>query len=84
MGLPVYVTEYLPAHVATATSGKNVVAVLGNIRDAFSIREWGGMSMMRDEISQATSARVRFYGMAFANSKVTRAKAMVQLQVTNA
>jgi HK97 family phage major capsid protein len=84
MGLPVYVTEYLPAHVATATSGKNVVAVLGNVRDAFSIREWGGMSMMRDEISQATSARVRFYGMAFANSKVTRAKAMVQLQVTNA
>jgi HK97 family phage major capsid protein len=84
MGLPVYVTEYLPAHVATATTGKNVIAVLGNIRDSFSVREWGGMSMMRDEISQATSARVRFYGMAFANSKVTRAKAMVQLQVTNA
>jgi HK97 family phage major capsid protein len=84
LGLPVYVTEYLPTHVSTATSGKNCVAVLGNVRDSFSIREWGGMSMMRDEISQATSARVRFYGMAFANSKVTRAKAMVQLQVTNA
>jgi len=33
---------------------------------------------------QPPPLRVRFYGMAFANSKVTRAKAMVQLQVTNA
>lgn len=84
MGLPVYVTEYTPAHVATATTGKNVVCVLGNIRDGFSVREWGGISMMRDEISQAASARIRFYGMAFANSKVTRAKNLVQLQITNA
>lgn len=84
MGLPVYVTEMLPAHVATATTGKNVVAVLGNIRDSFSIREWGGMSMYRDELTAASSARIKFGAWMFANSVVTRAKALVQLQVTNA
>lgn len=84
MGLPVYVTEYLPAHVATATTGKNVVAVLGNVRDAFSIREWSGMSMYRDELTAASSGRIKFGAWMFANSLVTRAKAMVQLQVTNA
>jgi HK97 family phage major capsid protein len=84
MGLPVYVTEYLPAHVATATTGKNVVAVLGNISDGFSVREWGGVGMIRDEITAASSARVIFQGMAFANSAFTRVKSLVQLQVTNA
>ena len=84
MGLPVYVTEYLPAHVATATTGKNVVAVLGNIRDSFSIREWGGMTMYRDELTAASSARIKFGAWMFANSVVTRAKALVQLQVSNA
>jgi HK97 family phage major capsid protein len=84
MGLPVYVTEFLPAHVATSTTGKNVVAVLGNVRDAFSIREWGGMSMYRDELTAASSGRIKFGAWMFANSLVTRAKAMVQLQVTNA
>jgi HK97 family phage major capsid protein len=84
MGLPVYVTEFLPAHVATATTGKNVIAVLGNIRDGFSVREWGGIGMIRDEITAASSARVIFQGMAFANSAFTRVKSLVQLQVTNA
>jgi HK97 family phage major capsid protein len=84
MGLPVYVTEYLPAHVATATTGKNTIAVLGNIRDGFSVREWGGIGMIRDEITAASSARVIFQGMAFANSAFTRVKSLVQLQVTNA
>ena len=84
MGLPVYVTEYLPAHVATASTGKNVVAVLGNISEGFSVREWGGVGMIRDEISAASSARVIFQGMAFANSAFTRVKSLVQLQVTNA
>ena len=84
MGLPVYVTEYLPAHVATATTGKNVVAVLGNISEGFSVREWGGVGMIRDEITAASSARVIFQGMAFANSAFTRVKSLVQLQVTNA
>lgn len=84
MGLPVYVTEYLPAHVATATTGKNVVAVLGAISDGFAVREWGGVGMIRDEITAASSARVIFQGMAFANSAFTRVKSLVQLQVTNA
>lgn len=84
LGLPVYVTEYLPAHDSTASTGKNVVAVLGNIKDAFAIREWGGMTMYRDEVTQAASGRIRFGAWMFANSLVTRAKAMVQLQVTNA
>ena len=83
MGLPVYVTEYLPAHVASA-AGKNVLAVVGNIRDGFSVREWGGIGMIRDEITAASSARVIFQGMAFANSAFTRVKSLVQLQVTNA
>lgn len=84
MGLPIYVTEFVPAHTSTATTGKNVVAVLGNVRDAFSIREWGGMTMYRDEVTAASSARIKFGAWMFANSVVTRAKAMVQLQVTNA
>jgi HK97 family phage major capsid protein len=84
MGLPVYVTEYLPAHVATGTTGKNVIAVLGGISDGFSVREWGGIGMIRDEITAASSARVIFQGMAFANSAFTRVKSLVQLQVTNA
>ena len=84
MGLPVYVTEYLPAHVATATTGKNCIAVLGNISEAFAIREWGGMSITRDEFSLSGTARIRYQGMQFANSNFTRVNALVQLQVTNA
>jgi HK97 family phage major capsid protein len=83
MGLPVYVTEYLPAHIATATTGKNCLAVLGNISDGFAIREWGGIGMIRDEITAMSSARVIFQGMMFANSQFTRVKSLVQLQVTN-
>jgi len=81
-GLPVYVTEF--TRVSTAAAGVNVLAVLGNIRDGFSIREWGQMTLMRDEISQAASARVRFYGTMFAQSDHTRVKSLVQLAVTNA
>ena len=84
MGLPVYITEYLPAHVATATTGKNCIAVLGNISEAFAIREWGGMSITRDEFSLSGTARIRYQGMQFANSDFTRVNALVQLQVTNA
>lgn len=84
LGLPVYVTEYLPAHDSTASTGKNVVAVLGNYKDGFAIREWGGMTMYRDELTAASSGRIKFGAWMFANSLVTRAKAMVQLQVTNA
>ena len=84
MGLPVYVTEYLPAHISTGTTGKNCLAVLGNISDGFAIREWAGIGMIRDEITAMSSARVIFQGMMFANSQFTRVKSLVQLNVTNA
>lgn len=84
MGLPVYITEYLPAHVTTAGTGKNCIAVLGNISESFAIREWGGMSITRDEFSLSGTARIRYQGMQFANSDFTRVNALVQLQVTNA
>ena len=84
MGLPVYVTEYLPAHVATATTGKNVIACLGNISECFAMREWGSMSVTRDEYSLSGTGRIRYQGMMFANSNFTRVNALVQLQVTNA
>jgi len=83
MGLPVYITEYLPAHVSSA-AGKNCIAILGNISESFAIREWGGMSITRDEFSLSGTARIRYQGMQFANSDFTRVNALVQLQVTNA
>jgi HK97 family phage major capsid protein len=83
MGLPVYVTEYLPAHASGGTA-KNTIAVLGTIRDGYAVREWGGVGMIRDEITAASSARVIFQAMAFANAAFTRTNALVQLQVTNA
>jgi HK97 family phage major capsid protein len=84
MGLPVYVTEYLPAHVTTGTTGKNVLACLGNISECFAMREWGTMSVTRDEYSLSGTGRIRYQGMMFANSDFTRVNALVQLQVTNA
>jgi len=83
MGLPVYVTEYLPAHASGATN-KNVLACLGNISEAFAMREWGTMSVTRDEYSLSGTGRIRYQGMMFANSDFTRVNALVQLQVTNA
>lgn len=83
-GRPIYVTEYLPTHSSTGTTGKNCVCCLGRISDAFSIREWGGISIMRDDITLRDTGRVHFTALAFAASKLTRKKALVQLQVTNA
>jgi HK97 family phage major capsid protein len=84
LGLPVYVTDYLPTHVSTASTGKNVLALLGNFSEAYAIREWGGMSMRRDDLTSANSARIVFRGFGWGNAAFTRGKAMVQLQVTNA
>lgn len=82
LGRPVYVTEYLPTHSSTGSTGKNCIALFGRISDAFAIREWGGISVMRDEITKA--GMVRYKGMVFGNSKQTRVKALVGLHVTNA
>jgi HK97 family phage major capsid protein len=83
-GLPVFITEYIPAQVTTNTTGKNCLVVLGGIRDSFAMREWGSMSVTRDEYSLSGTGRIRYQGMMFANSNFTRVNALVQLQVTNA
>jgi hypothetical protein len=83
MGLPVFVSEFLPTHNSTA-GGKNVVLSLGNHQEAYSAREWAGASIMRDEMTLAASAQVKFQGTMFMNGNFTRAKAIVQCQVTNA
>jgi HK97 family phage major capsid protein len=84
LGLPVYVTDYLPGHVSTPTTGKNVLALLGNFQEGYAIREWGGMTMRRDDLTSANSARIVFRGFGWGNAAFTRGKAIVQLQVTNA
>ena len=84
MGLPVYVTEFLPTHSSTATTGKNVILSLGNHNEGYSAREWAGATIMRDDLSLAASAQVKFQGTMFMNGNFTRAKAIVQMQVTNA
>ena len=82
MGLPVYVTEFAPAYKLVAASGVNTMLICGNVRDAFSAREWTGMNIDRDALTLAGSGQVKFQGTMFANSAFTRAKAIVQLQVT--
>jgi HK97 family phage major capsid protein len=85
MGLPVYVTEYVPTQNTTISTGKNCLVVLGTIKEAFAMREWGpSMSITRDEYSLSGTGRIRYQGMMFANSNFTRVNALVQLQVTNA
>ena len=81
-GLPVDVTEYLPAHVSTGTTGKNVVACLGVLDDAYAAREWAGVGMVRDEIT--SPGKVKLTGMVFAQGEFVLHKSLVQLQVTNA
>jgi HK97 family phage major capsid protein len=89
LGLPVYVTEYVPTQKTAAGSaggyaGYNTLAVLGNISEGFAVREWAGIGMIRDEITAAASARVIYQGMMFANSDFTRVKSLVQVCGLNA
>ena len=84
MGLPVYVTPYVPVNVATAsTAVKTVMAVVGDIRESYSVREWAGIGMIRDDITLATTGQVKYTAMAFANANITRGDALVQLRVAN-
>lgn len=82
LGLPVFVSEFAPAYKLLAASGVNTMLICGNVRDAFSAREWTGMNIDRDALTLAGSGQVKFQGTMFANSAFTRAKAIVQLQVT--
>ena len=85
LGLPVFVSEFTgPTHITTATTGKNVVLSLGNHNEGYSAREWAGATIMRDDLSLAAAAQVKFQGTIFMNGNFTRAKAIVQCQVTNA
>ena len=83
MGLPVYVTPYIPVNVATAGTTKTVMAVVGDIRESYSIREWAGIGMIRDDITLATTGQVKYTAMSFANANITRGDALVQLRVSN-
>jgi hypothetical protein len=85
LGLPVFVSEFTgPTHITTASTGKNVVLSLGNHNEGYSAREWAGATIMRDDLSLAAAAQVKFQGTMFMNGNFTRAKAIVQCQVTNA
>jgi HK97 family phage major capsid protein/HK97 family phage prohead protease len=80
MGRPVYIAPWAPAKITAA--GNNTPLVFGNVREAFSCVEWGNMGLIRDEITLAGTGRVKFQGMVFANSKITRAKAVTQFKIT--
>lgn len=80
MGRPVYIAPWAPSKITAA--GNNTPLVFGNIREAFSCVEWGNMGLIRDEITLAGTGRVKFQGMVFANSKITRAKAVTQFKIT--
>jgi HK97 family phage major capsid protein len=82
MGLPVYVTQYVPVLVTTSAA-KTVMAVVGDIRESYAIRQWAGIGMIRDDITLATTGQVKYTALAFANANVTRGDALVQLRVVN-
>jgi len=82
MGLPVYVTQYVPVNTTT-TALKTVMAVVGDIRESYSIRQWAGIGMIRDDITLATTGQVKYTALAFANANVTRGDSLIQLRVTN-
>ena len=80
MGRPVYIAPWAPSKITAA--GNNTPLVFGDIREAFACVEWGNMGLIRDEITLAGTGRVKFQGMVFANSKITRAKAVTQFKIT--
>ncbi len=84
MGLPVYVSEFTGPTQATGAGAKNTIFSLGNHNEGYSAREWAGATIMRDDLSLAAAAQVKFQGTMFMNGNFTRAKAIVQMQVTNA
>ena len=79
MGRPVYIAPYAPGR-ATAAVTNQVPLVFANVREAFAIREWGGISMYRDEVT--TPGLVKFQAMVFVNSAVVRPKAVAALKIT--
>lgn len=79
MGRPVYIAPYAPGR-QTAAVTNSVPLMFANVSEAFAIREWGGISMFRDDVT--TPGLVKYQGMVFANSKVIRPKAVAALKIT--
>ncbi len=79
MGRPVYIAPYAPGR-QTAAVTNSIPLMFANVNEAFAIREWGGISMFRDDVT--TPGLVKFQGMVFANSKIVRPKAVAALRIT--
>lgn len=79
MGRPVYIAPYAPGR-QTAAVTNSIPLMFANVNEAFAIREWGGVSMFRDDVT--TPGLVKFQGMVFVNSKIVRPKAVAALRIT--
>ena len=79
MGRPVYIAPYAPGR-QTAAVTTSIPLMFANVREAFAVREWGGISMFRDDVT--TPGLIKFQAMVFANSKVTRPKAVAAMRIT--
>lgn len=79
LGRPVYIAPYAPGR-QTAAVTNSVPLMFANVQEAFAIREWGGISMFRDDVT--TPGTIKFQGMVFSNSKVVRPKAVAALRIT--
>jgi len=79
MGRPVYIAPYAPGRQTAAVTNP-IPLMFANVNEAFAIREWGGVSMFRDDVT--TPGLVKFQGMVFVNSKIVRPKAVAALRIT--
>jgi HK97 family phage major capsid protein len=79
MGRPVYIAPYAPGR-QTAAVTNSIPLMFANVREAFAVREWGGISTFRDDVT--TPGLIKFQAMVFANSKITRPKAVAALRIT--
>lgn len=78
LGFPVNICPFAPGKIMAA--GSNVPIIFGNLREAFRIREWAGIPLIRDTIS--SRGRVIFKASPFANSKMQKPKALCQFKIT--
>lgn len=79
LGRPVYIAPYAPGRQTGAVTN-SVPLMFANVQEAFAIREWGGVSLFRDDVT--VPGTIKFQGMVFANSKVIRPKAVAALKIT--
>lgn len=79
MGRPVYIAPYAPGR-QTAAVTNSIPLMFANVREAFAVREWSTIGLMRDDVT--TPGLVKFQGMVYVNSKVVRPKAVAALKIT--